>query len=597
MAMDDTGTAISTFLKKKNTNEDVSYSLKKTGAVPQIESDYELPHELQRCKQAGGQKHRAGNDMKPGKVLQPRSSDAFPPDEKSEMYKREFPELPQPLYPGAVGETKKEPATITTTERKAQATPATDPKYKTGTEPPDTIAISFGKTYMHETDEVSITNSSMGRLTNTLPLDAKAAVVKTTLPGHIKKPPEPSTSNGPASYPGLSMRLAWTKIIQYSPDSVLRHGSFVYKGSFDNRDVAVKRWSKENTSLAEQEIESLRQADRHPNVIRYYYSEQDKDFIYIASELCVGNLEQYVQGKFGNAIKLEPKELLHQIMKGLYYLHSLGIAHGNIKPDHILISRPIAGVVRILISSFAHSRKLSAGEMSFSAKSDVYRTDRWAAPEMSKTGQNKTSADDIFNVGRLMYYVLTNGKHHFGYHPWQIQYQKEGMLGDLPETSDGYLAKDLILDMMSSNPGVRPTANNVLHHPFFWKAEKTLRFLVAIKGWKCKSASKYKIFVRDLEKDGAKIVKDNWTCRMGKHICEAMQRYVQYDGSRVKDLVRFIRNVDSHYHQLPEDVKTSLGKDKDKVWDFFTALFPMLLDHIYNVMKQFSKEEDFRPYY
>ena len=40
------------------------------------------------------------------------------------------------------------------------------------------------------------------------------------------------------------------------------------RGRFDNRDVAVKRVLAACFSIAEREVELLRESDEHPNVIR-----------------------------------------------------------------------------------------------------------------------------------------------------------------------------------------------------------------------------------------------------------------------------------------------------------------------------------------
>jgi len=60
--------------------------------------------------------------------------------------------------------------------------------------------------------------------------------------------------------------------IFFDPKEILGkgcEGTFVYKGRFDNRDVAVKRVLNMCFSIADREVELLRESDEHPNVIRY----------------------------------------------------------------------------------------------------------------------------------------------------------------------------------------------------------------------------------------------------------------------------------------------------------------------------------------
>ncbi len=50
-------------------------------------------------------------------------------------------------------------------------------------------------------------------------------------------------------------------------------GTFVYRGTFENRPVAVKRLLPECWTLADREVDLLRDADQHQNVLRYFCTE------------------------------------------------------------------------------------------------------------------------------------------------------------------------------------------------------------------------------------------------------------------------------------------------------------------------------------
>lgn len=64
------------------------------------------------------------------------------------------------------------------------------------------------------------------------------------------------------------------------------------RGMFDSRDVAVKRILPECFSFADREVQLLRESDEHPNVIRYFCTEKDRQFQYIAIELCAATLQE-----------------------------------------------------------------------------------------------------------------------------------------------------------------------------------------------------------------------------------------------------------------------------------------------------------------
>ncbi|MPC52741.1 Serine/threonine-protein kinase/endoribonuclease IRE2 [Portunus trituberculatus] len=66
------------------------------------------------------------------------------------------------------------------------------------------------------------------------------------------------------------------KII-FNPQELLGKGcdgTFVFRGTFDGRAVAVKRVLPDCFSIANREVDLLRESDQHPSVIRYFCTEQ-----------------------------------------------------------------------------------------------------------------------------------------------------------------------------------------------------------------------------------------------------------------------------------------------------------------------------------
>uniref|UniRef100_A0A674MBD6 Serine/threonine-protein kinase/endoribonuclease IRE1 n=1 Tax=Takifugu rubripes TaxID=31033 RepID=A0A674MBD6_TAKRU len=392
--------------------------------------------------------------------------------------------------------------------------------------------------------------------------------------------------------------------VSFRPKEVLGHGAegtIVYKGQFDNRAVAVKRILPECFSFADREVQLLRESDEHPNVIRYFCTERDRQFQYIAIELCAASLQEYVERKDFERRGLEPVMLLQQTMSGLAHLHSLNIVHRDLKPHNILVSMPNAhGRVRAMISDFGLCKKLAVGRHSFSRRSGVPGTEGWIAPEVLSEDckDNPTCAVDIFSAGCVFYYVVSQGSHPFGK---SLQRQANILLGTysldyLQTDKHDIVARDLIEQMLSVEPYKRPSAESLLKHPFFWSLEKELQFFQDVSDRIEKEPLDGPI-VRQLERGGRAVVKGDWREHITVPLQTDLRKFRSYKGGSVRDLLRAMRNKKHHYRELPADVQETLGSIPDDFVSYFTSRFPHLLLHTYLAMRSCASERPFLPYY
>lgn len=393
--------------------------------------------------------------------------------------------------------------------------------------------------------------------------------------------------------------------ITFRPKEVLGHGAegtIVYKGQFDNRPVAVKRILPECFSFADREVQLLRESDEHPNVIRYFCTERDRQFQYIAIELCAASLQEYVERKDFDRHGLEPVMLLQQTMSGMAHLHSLNIVHRDLKPHNILVSMPNAhGRVRAMISDFGLCKKLAVGRHSFSRRSGVPGTEGWIAPEVLSEDckDNPTCAVDIFSAGCVFYYVVSEGSHPFGK---SLQRQANILLGTYSldhlqtDKHGDIIARDLIEQMLSMEPHRRPSAESVLKHPFFWSLEKELQFFQDVSDRIEKEPLDGPI-VRQLERGGRAVVKGDWREHITVPLQTDLRKFRSYKGGSVRDLLRAMRNKKHHYRELPPEVQETLGSIPDDFVSYFTSRFPHLLMHTYLAMRTCASERPFLPYY
>uniref|UniRef100_A0A6Q2Z3Q6 Serine/threonine-protein kinase/endoribonuclease IRE1 n=1 Tax=Esox lucius TaxID=8010 RepID=A0A6Q2Z3Q6_ESOLU len=419
------------------------------------------------------------------------------------------------------------------------------------------------------------------------------------------------TAFGPKKYIQLLLFLCLTEggieevhvgKISFSTSEVLGHGTegtFVFRGHFDGRRVAVKRILPECFDFAEREVQLLRESDEHPNVIRYYCTERDKLFTYIAIELCVATLQQYVEDPSCHA-DLSPVALLEQTMCGLRHLHSLNIVHRDLKPRNILLSQPgPLGCVRALISDFGLCKKIPEGRTSFSLRSGIPGTEGWIAPEVLLETPGNNPAVDIFSAGCVFYYVVSRGQHPFG----DTLRRQANILGGeyclthfMEDMHDDVIARDLIERMISSDPESRPSTSSVLKHPFFWSPEKQLQFFQDVSDRIEKEPVDSPTVVR-LETAGRAVVRTNWRMHISVPLQTDLRKFRTYKGNSVRDLLRAMRNKKHHYHELPADVQETLGEVPEGFVGYFTSRFPRLLLHTHNALSTCSHERLFHPYY
>lgn len=478
---------------------------------------------------------------------------------------------------------------------------------------------------------------------------------KATQPGAIKFPPDVTDTieaTGPIINIGhLSVNL----------DVILGHGghgTMVFKGSFGGRDVAVKRMLKEFYDVASHEVSLLQQHDDHPNVIRYFDKETAGSFLYIALELCPASLLDVIERPrdFPALIPssgLNTPNILKQITSGIHYLHSLKIVHRDIKPHNILVSAPKLTIAnpsttqppRLLISDFGLCKKLEGDQNSFRATTAFAAgTSGWRAPELlvdddpllksinsafnpatsdttsnsellvvdPQTNRRATRAIDIFSLGCVFYYCLTQGSHPFDK---DGKFMREAnivkglynldaltILGDYQ-----WEAKVLIGQMLSHDPKERPDAATILTHPFFWGAEDRLEFLCHVSD--AFESEKYN--ERDdepseplayLESKAPLINKDysgDFLRALPQSFKDTLGKQRKYKGDSLLDLLRALRNKKNHYEDMPDAVKERVGSLPAGYLGFWSTKFPSLLLTCWSVVKVLGWEERdrFKKYY
>lgn len=80
----------------------------------------------------------------------------------------------------------------------------------------------------------------------------------------------------------------------------------------------------------------LQQVD-HPNIVKYYETYDDRDYIYLCMEYCSGGaLFKRVADSQKQMTEFEAAEVMADLLKALNHCHSQCIIHRDIKPENIM---------------------------------------------------------------------------------------------------------------------------------------------------------------------------------------------------------------------------------------------------------------------
>lgn len=115
----------------------------------------------------------------------------------------------------------------------------------------------------------------------------------------------------------------------------------------------------------------------------------------------------------------DKKQILHQVTKGLAYLHRENVVHGDIKPTNILIFvlelSKMNVKPKMKLADFGLHRLFEQDQRDFTNSSitELNSTIGWMAPEKYRFDRFDFKVD-IFPLGCIFAYTLSGGKHPFG---------------------------------------------------------------------------------------------------------------------------------------------------------------------------------------
>ncbi|XWS61192.1 hypothetical protein CRYUN_Cryun07bG0104700 [Craigia yunnanensis] len=242
-----------------------------------------------------------------------------------------------------------------------------------------------------------------------------------------------------------------------NPGSWWKKGKLLGRGTFGHVYVGFNSESGEMCTMKE-EIALLSHL-RHQNIVQYYGSEKVDDRLYIYLEYVSGGSIYKLLQEYGQLGELAIRSYTQQILSGLAFLHSKSTVHRDIKGENILVD-PNG---RVKLADFGMAKHIAGQSCPLSLKGSPY----WLAPEVIRNSSGCNLTVDIWSLGCTVLEMATTKP------PWS-QYEgiaamfKIGNSKELPSIPD-YLSdegKDLVQQCLQRNPLNRPTAVQLLNHPF-----------------------------------------------------------------------------------------------------------------------------------
>ncbi|XP_069462977.1 mitogen-activated protein kinase kinase kinase kinase 3 isoform X3 [Ambystoma mexicanum] len=253
---------------------------------------------------------------------------------------------------------------------------------------------------------------------------------------------------------------------------IQRIGSGTYGDVYKARNVntselaaikVIKLEPGEDFAVVQQEIIMMKDC-KHTNIVAYFGSYLRRDKLWICMEFCGGGSLQDIYHVTGPLSEQQIAYVSRETLQGLYYLHTKGKMHRDIKGANILLTDN--GHVKL--ADFGVSAQITA---TIAKRKSFIGTPYWMAPEVAaverKGGYNQLC--DIWAVGITAIELAELQPPMFDLHPMRALFLMTKSNFQPPKLKDKVKWSNsfhhFVKMALTKNPKKRPTAEKLLQHP------------------------------------------------------------------------------------------------------------------------------------
>lgn len=143
----------------------------------------------------------------------------------------------------------------------------------------------------------------------------------------------------------------------------------------------------------------------HPNIVRAYDIDNEKDTYYIILEYVEGADMQSLVRKHGPLPYAVAADYIAQAARGLHHAHQAGLIHRDVKPANLLVNKD--GVVKVLDLGLALFSAETDASLTMEYNDKVLGTADYLPPEQAINSHNIDHRADMYGLGCTLYFLLT----------------------------------------------------------------------------------------------------------------------------------------------------------------------------------------------